>query len=79
MCDNTDMTDLTLPNGRFVPVVTTISSNTSAPIFQAMDPTQSMFNLGSIMQLVPLEHYPNAYFDHKTLIGKPKAQSTLQN
>ena len=55
MCDNTDMTDLTLPNGRFVPVVTTISSNTSAPIFQAMDPTQSMSNLGSILQLVPVE------------------------
>ena len=50
------------------------SSNTSAPIFQAMDPTQSMSNLGSILQLVPLDHYPNACFDHKTLIGKPKAQ-----
>ena len=28
-----------------------------------------------ILQLVPLEHYPNAYSDLKTLIAKPKAQS----
>jgi len=40
-----------------------------------MNPTQSMSNDGSILQLVPLEHYPNAYFDLKTLIVKPKAQS----
>ena len=73
-CDNTDMTDLILPNGRFV-YPWWPSSNTSAPIFQAMDPTQSMSNLGSILQLVPLEHYPNAHFDLKTLIVKPKAQS----
>jgi hypothetical protein len=53
-----------------------MGSNTSAPnIFQAMDPTQSMSNHGSILQLVPLEHYPNAYSDLKTLIAKPKAQS----
>jgi len=37
------------------------------PRLQAMDPTQSMSNHGSILQLVPL--------DLKTLIVKPKAQS----
>ena len=32
-------------------------------------------NILNFMQLVPLEHYPNAYSDLKTLIAKPKAQS----
>ena len=79
-CDNTDMTDLILPNGRFVPVVTKFKySQVASPIFQAMDPIQSMSNHGSILQLVPLEHYPNAHFDLKTLIAKPKVQSEYMN
>ena len=39
------------------------------------DGLQSTLNLGSILQLVlfqQVQHYPNAYFDNKTLTGKPK-------
>ena len=43
------------------------------------DGLQSTLNLGSILQLVLLEHYPNAYSDHKTLIGKPKGKVQSMN
>ena len=67
-CDNTDMTDLILPNGRFVPVVTKFKySQVASPIFQAMD----RHNRCSISD----RFCSSCLWINKTSIGEPKAQS----
>ena len=72
-CDNTDMTDLILPNGRFVPVVTKfkyLGSYISSDGSDTID-VQSRIDSAALL-LQQVQHYPNAYFDNKTLTGKPK-------